>query len=263
MKIKRLILNRDVKPRHAFTLLELLVTIAIIAILAALLLMAISAAKSRSLSVYCKNNLHQIGLAMTIYCGDNHHYPGSWWIHKTVGVDHYVWPERLLSQASNSRKIFSCPAARPDSAWDPNINKTLGCISIDGLLDRFAIHWRSRFAIAYNDWGLMQDKLDDPAYPQLGMGGDVTGPFFKGFLTEDVVKSPAQMIMLGDSTDDAMWDASMKPNREPQWPSNRHSRRTNLEFVDSHIETPLRKAVIDPAPANPWRSRWNNDNLPH
>ena len=249
--------------RGAFTLVELLVTIAIIAVLAALLLMGVSYAKTRALTIQCKNNLHQVSLAMTMYCGDNHHYPGSWWIHQTVGVDHYVWPERLLTQAANNRKVFSCPAARPDSVWDPAVNKTLGCYSIDGQYDPYAIHMRSRFAIAYNDWGLMQDRLNDPAYPQLGMGGDVTGPFFKGFLTENAIQSPSQMIMFGDSSDDAMWDASMKPNRQPQWPSNRHARRTNLEFVDGHIETPKRKEVIDPAPDNPWRNRWNNDNLPH
>jgi hypothetical protein len=91
----------------------------------------------------------------------------------------------------------------------------------------------------------------------------VTGPFFKGFMTEHNVADPAQMMMFGDAKADGSFDGSLDPTEQDQWPSNRHARRTYLEFVDSHIENPLRKVVIDPAPGNPWRPRWNNDNQPH
>ena len=57
-------------PR-AFTLIELLVVIAIIAILAALLLPALSAAKERAQAIRCTGNFHQLGLALTLYVGDN------------------------------------------------------------------------------------------------------------------------------------------------------------------------------------------------
>ncbi len=62
------------RKRNGFTLIELLVVVAIIAMLVAMLLPALGAARAKGQQTRCGNRLHQSGIAMQMYAGDNHDY---------------------------------------------------------------------------------------------------------------------------------------------------------------------------------------------
>ncbi len=59
---------------RAFTLVELLVVLAIISILSAMLLPALAVAKEKARSIFCLNNLKQLGVAITLYADDDNDF---------------------------------------------------------------------------------------------------------------------------------------------------------------------------------------------
>lgn len=66
--------------KRAFTLIELMVVVAIIGILSALLLAALSRAKEKAYRAQCVNNLKQLGLGIQMYADDHHdQLPGPVW----------------------------------------------------------------------------------------------------------------------------------------------------------------------------------------
>ena len=110
--------------KHCFSLIELLIIIAVIAILVSLLLPALNGAREKAYELSCKSNLKMIGTASTSYSADNNDwivyvYDSAW---KTNwGVEDY-WTGKLrlygLRHGRNEAECknpalvssFRCPA---------------------------------------------------------------------------------------------------------------------------------------------------------
>ena len=117
----------------AFTLVEMLVVIAVIAILAGLLLPALARAKEQAKSAKCVSNLHQVFVAMTMYVDENegflHNVNGSipnygqWTANPRSSLilapDHIYayWGVAYYEYAGRTKDIWRCPSARVVDEW--------------------------------------------------------------------------------------------------------------------------------------------------
>lgn len=108
--------------RRSFSLIELLVVVAILAILMAMLLPTLSAARRQARQVKCASNLRQLGIGLHLYGQDNKDLlmPLSYWDQFPViywwGVDaeQGVWHERgmiapYLNAGLGIGSLFECP----------------------------------------------------------------------------------------------------------------------------------------------------------
>lgn len=119
-----------IQTRGRFTVIELLVIVAIIAILAALLMPCLNHAIHSARKVYCGNQLHQISLCFESYFSDfNDMMPKAYagnaygWagasFKDTLGVDPAAWTYyymRPLNKYISDKQVLRCPSDNWNSA---------------------------------------------------------------------------------------------------------------------------------------------------
>ena len=214
----------------AFTLIELLVVICIIGILAALLLPVLSKARDKGRQADCKNNQHQLGLAFTLYQGDNKDMfpaPGSktqygpqpedwiWWQYGR-GVDHSAIVPFL---GTYKAALFTCAADKDALAL-----QTRGLVA--GEPYRYSFSLTSFDLIGTFNPGMSSIiTRDRTLYP------------FKSAN----IRNPSLKIMLVEESRASINDSRWVPNDLliPNLVSDRHGGKGDILFADGHIQAVL------------------------
>ncbi len=118
--------------RRAFTLMELLVVIGVIAVLAAMLLPALAREKQKTIQIDCLSNLKQLGHALQMYVDDNEdRLPGPLWNGLQASCDansseeflRYVAPYLGVPQLSGEPTVVPVAACPGYMGAAPGISK--------------------------------------------------------------------------------------------------------------------------------------------
>jgi prepilin-type N-terminal cleavage/methylation domain-containing protein len=139
--------------RRAFTLVELLIVIAIMGILVALLLPAVQSARETARKSQCQNNLKQIGLAVLNYEQTNKRLPpgGVWEQERRLGGSIYVYLLPMLEEA-NLFQVFNLRSKNVDDTRFPGTQQRVDATVIETLIcpsDDREVHYSGRVAHSY------------------------------------------------------------------------------------------------------------------
>jgi prepilin-type N-terminal cleavage/methylation domain-containing protein/prepilin-type processing-associated H-X9-DG protein len=233
--------------RNAFTLVELLVVIGIIAVLISILLPALSRARRQAQTVQCASNLRQLYSVTQIYATTYKGYmlPSRTWAGSAK--DNYWCGINVMGPLMGIKRTdFS--AAGQQVAVD-RIAKMLNCPAVNR--DRDASPGTFLVDYTYNT-----NLGDDRAYKYDGANNDGSAynAAYEAFaLFKRVTKIPANVIIATDltdliQTDDERFvqlDDLCKKKRYIGWP---HNKQANFLFMDGtvHRINPWSPKVKDP-----------------
>ncbi len=200
--------------RRAFTLIELLMVVAIIGLLVGILLPALSRSRQLGRSTQCLANLHSLGTAVLMYADTNDgRLPAVGLAHGGAVDEGNAWINTAATDIGNE-KITRCPDDRSPH-WDSPVGAT-------SQLRRLS------YATNYYTVGQLDGREDC------------------NLLTR--IKRPSTTIMWGELAergDYAMadhyhpetWFANPRPLASQQLTLDRHLGRANWGFLDAHAET--------------------------
>ncbi|HQL72439.1 MAG: hypothetical protein BWX88_02442 [Planctomycetes bacterium ADurb.Bin126] len=258
--------------RGAFTLVELLVVVSIIALLLTLLTPSLQRAREMAKSISCSSNLHQQGNGMHLYVTTYGAYPGH--AGNTTGGVAAIWPTRIR-KFSNSRDHFYCPTQPIGWRWQKKTTGT-GKFAQQADVDNWSYELGELlltvhtvpFTYGYNDWGATGAGPTDSQMDvggQKGLGGDIRwGGLAVPELPVGRVQVPSDMIAISDSAEpDASWDFNIDPTNPREYPGKFHFGGSNVLFADAHVkwlhlEDMVVRAWDDKGKEN--ARRWNNHN---
>ncbi len=251
-------------PRGGFTLVELLLVIAVIATLAAILLPVLSAAKKRGSQAVCINNQRQLALGMQIYINDNNNdFPGI--ASRVYGYQ----PEDWIYWRTNTALYPSFDKSPILTAISGAQKPSLRCPMDTTDADRLAANYSDGYgpylySYSFTGYGLVDDQ-------NIGMSTVVdnsgASPVIRLFV-ESSVHNPAQKIMLaeepgssagsdsptGTFISDGRWIPDVLPGMNVNNPDTltlRHGGKADVAFADEHVEPVTPDFGGDPANSEP------------
>lgn len=226
--------------RNAFTLVELLTVIGIIALLLGLLAPSLNKARLMAKSSACGANLHAIGVALASYVSTYNYYPGCCDSGKS-GETSIVWAPRLRT-FTHTEDVFNCPSETEDFYWTKATTVVTN---------------KTPFCYGYNGWGVSDNDSDN-----YGMGA-------KSEIFVMDAKVPDLTIAVADSIPDSDKDPEIHFATEKYWPGDRHDGGSQVLFCDGHVKWFLQSDLaatangMSAADKNARRSSWNHDGKPH